>query len=636
MYRRFYNRCLVIAGLAGATFVSNSFAQEHLIDGLEEKASRVIQLRTKIEAELEEAVEEVSSRSERLAENPLATLQAPTIATTAQKLVGAPNIAFEEIGESKIAEEPIAPATNSPSSIGPRVAANVAQDESHVVAEVTPSQITFEPKKNQVPAFQASHARPVTTLMPLAAPIRSSSAAPVAVIDVKAPEFVNVNEAATIQINIRNPGKTLLQDMKLIATLPANVKVESKSGTIVDNDCLFKINSLQPGESRQMAMSVVTDVKQPLGIETALVMSNRSQIQVDIREPKLVVSIEGPQQANIGTTATHVITVANTGDGIARQVNLIADIPAALKIIQKDGFESPKSLRPGEKAQARIVTIPQAPGGAQVSFSAEGVSCIAEASTALLKVTQPELRIDAIGPDMNFVDRDGIYTIKVDNPGEVDIHNVSVEFTIPEGLKITTISRQARMNGEQRTLTWEFDKVTPQTEELIQLKAVATNEGEKLCRIRVASDETNGKEVALKTLIATRANLSIQMQNIGGPVKVGTETTFIVVVENRGNNVANNLEIEVQLPKGMRPANPKDGVADEQANAILFADSDLQPGKTREFRFTAIGVEKGEHIVRSALQTAGSKQRIIVENSVYVYEPAQARVSESLSPLLER
>jgi hypothetical protein len=96
------------------------------------------------------------------------------------------------------------------------------------------------------------------------------------------------------------------------------------------------------------------------------------------------------------------------------------------------------------------------------------------------------------------------------------------------------------------------------------------------------------------------------------------------------------MEIEVQLPAGMRPASPRDGIVDEDGNSILFADSELAAGKTREFRFSAVGVEKGEHVVRSSLESVGSKQRITVENSVYVYEPAQARVSESLSPSIPR
>jgi len=126
------------------------------------------------------------------------------------------------------------------------------------------------------------------------------------------------------------------------------------------------------------------------------------------------------------------------------------------------------------------------------------------------------------------------------------------------------------------------------------------------------------------------------MKNVGGPVQVGSETEFIVIVENRGSNVASDMEIQIQLPEGLRPKQPEEGIIDETTNSILFSDSNLSPGKTREFRFSAIGTVKGEQVVRSSLQSIGSEQRIISENSIYVYEPTQARVSESLSPSVPR
>ncbi len=624
MYRHLYRNCLLITGLASASLLSTANAQNHLIDGAKDEATRVIQLRTNVEAEVEVEVEEkaaeVSSRSTRLASNPLATIdaEAPPVAPTASKLSMAPQVAFDEIDSLP----------NSVSSINVPLVRQLQQP--------TPRMPEVLVDRKPVPMINASSPMPVGSRGPLSAPVLYRESVPFVAAQISAPEFVNVNEIAPVRIDVRNPGKSIVYDLKLVAKMPANVKVEARNGTVTDGECTFEIASLQPGENRQLVMEVVTQEKLALNIQTSLTISNRSKIQVAVREPQLVVSIEGPAQTNIGSKATHIVTVTNIGDGIASNVNLIADIPEALRIVQKSGFESPETLRPGEKAQARIVTVPQTPGQTEMAFAAEGNFCKAKPAEAGLRVTQPELRIAATGPDMNFVEREGIYSITVDNPGEVDINNVEVQFVIPEGVKVTTVSRQARMDGQQRTLSWKFDRIAAQTEQTIQLKAIAGTEGEKQCRIRVASDETNEKEVSLKTVIATRAELSIQMQNIGGPVQVGSETTFVVVVENRGSLVANDMEIEVQLPSGMRPGNPKDGIVDEGANSILFADSDLRPGKTREFKFSAVGVEKGEHVVRSSLESVGSKQRIIVENSVYVYEPAQARVSELLSPATAR
>jgi len=634
MFRHLSCKCLLITGLASVSFLSSANAQDLLIDGAKEEAARVIQLKNQIE--VKEAVAEVSSRTTRLASNPLSKINSPVVSSTSTKLTSAPQVAFDEIDGSNI-DNSFKPSAFKPSSFkAPSIQAPKVPQAKVAKVQQEFSQPKVYIQNKPTPASKVSYTKKPATGVVTSAVVRRSESAPFVTTTVSVPEFVNVNEVVPVKIDVRNPGKVAVHDVKLVANLPSSVQIESRHGQVQAGICSFDINTLQPGESRQLTMDVVATEKQQLNIQTATTISNRSSIKVGVRQPKLSVSVEGPAQANIGSKATHIITVTNSGDGVARNVNLIADIPDWLHIVEKSGFESPESLGPGQTSKARIVTVPHQSGQAELAFAAAGKLCKAEPAEAGLRVTQPELRVAAIGPDMNFVERDGIYTITIDNPGEVDINNVEVEFAIPEGVTVTTISRQAKMDGEQGTLLWKFDQIQSQTEETIQLKAVASSEGEKYCRIRIASDETNEKEVSLKTVIATRAELSIQMQNIGGPIQVGNEATFVVVVENRGSSVANDMEIEVQLPAGMKPASPRDGVVDEESNSILFADSELRPGKIREFKFSAVGVEKGEHVVRSSLESVGSKQRIIVENSVFVYEPAQARVSESLQPSIPR
>ena len=629
MFRHFSPKCLFLIGVAGASLFSTAQAQDGFVESFQGEASRVIQLKSQIEAEVEETAAAISSRTTRLATNPLAIADPPA-PTLAPPLITKPRVAYDEIGSA----EPFTPPKPAikPSDDNGFKPVNSDTFKPVYVAQAPVTQVApIAPKTT--PAIKTTYKKVST---PISAPIRRSEVAPLVTTTISAPEHINVNEVAQVKIDVKNPGKVTAYGVSLVAMLPANVKVESRQGNFVDGQCTFEINSLEPGETRQLLLDIVTSEKRALDIETSLKISSRDRVKVGVRQPHLVIAVDGPSQTNIGSKATHVITVTNTGDGTATNVNLIADIPDSLRLIDKSGFETPKVLRPGEKAQATIVTMPHQAGSTELAFDAEGKSCKAEHALAGLRVMQPELRVAAIGPDMNFIERDGIYTVTIQNPGEVDVNNVKVQFVIPEGVKVTTISRQAEMDAPRRTLTWKFDRVQAQTEQNIQLKAVATNDGEKLCRIRVASDETNEKEVSLKTVIATRAELSIQMQNVGGPVQVGNEATFVVAVENRGSSIANDLEIEVQLPVGMRPANPKDGIVDEDSNSILFADSSLGAGKTREFRFSAVGVEKGEHVVRSSLQSVASKQRIIVENSVFVYEPAQARVSESLQPSIPR
>jgi len=167
-----------------------------------------------------------------------------------------------------------------------------------------------------------------------------------------------------------------------------------------------------------------------------------------------------------------------------------------------------------------------------LTFVATGKGSKTDPTKAELRVAQPELRIATVGPDMNFVERDGIYTITIDNAGEVDVNNVQVEFAIPGGVKVNTISRPAKMDARRNTLTWNFEKIDAATQQVIQIKSIANEEGEKISSITIDSDETTEKTISLTTMIVTRADLSIRMKTVGGPVQVGTPTDFIVYSSN--------------------------------------------------------------------------------------------------------
>jgi len=194
------------------------------------------------------------------------------------------------------------------------------------------------------------------------------------------------------------------------------------------------------------------------------------------------------------------------------------------------------------------------------------------------------------------------------------------------------------MDEASQTLTWKFDKIKARSNETIQLRAVSKEAGEQVCRISVASNETRRSEFMLKTAINARADLSIDMANNSGPVQVGSKATFDVNVTNKGSQSASDVEVTIELPPSlMVAAKDNTGVlVDEASNSITFLSSQVKPGKNLSFTFTALGVAKGEHIVRSALKAGGSERRIIVEESVYVYETNESRISENLKPVLPR
>ena len=79
-----------------------------------------------------------------------------------------------------------------------------------------------------------------------------------------------------------------------------------------------------------------------------------------------------------------------------------------------------------------------------------------------LTVLQPELQISASGPNMTFVNRDGIYAIQIDNTGQVDVTDVQLDFQVPAGFEVTTVSREAQLDTETGSLLWFYERIVGQ------------------------------------------------------------------------------------------------------------------------------------------------------------------------------
>jgi uncharacterized repeat protein (TIGR01451 family) len=587
-------------------------------DPQQDVVSRVIELQQPFQQKTMDAASAVTdgvkSVGERLAKNPIADFAADKVdsATKAVKKTAAQfspsNVEFDVIGNSntKVLTTPVAQGTTAPPV--PR----------------SKSGLSFS-------KVDASYASPAQTTR--------SAKTPIVSVEIAAPEFVNVNEPTDVKVNVRNAGSQSVQRTNFVITMPEDAELVSstpKAASQENGRLTFEVVDLGPSQNRTITLRVVPKTKRAMAFSTEFQVIQKQSVSVSVREPKLVLQVDGPSQINIGDTTTHTVTISNTGDGYAKSVRLQGNFPDELRFVNQEGMNAPKTLAPGKSMKVLIKSMAKLPGTVKLDFTAQGIGVEADPAVAPLKISQPELKVFAAGPNMNFVNQDGIYTIKVDNSGEVNVSNVDVVLSIPHGMKVTTINRQAKMNEADGTLQWKFPEIKARTTETIQLKALATKPGQQVCSILISSKETQEKEFKLTTEVASRADLSIDMKNGSGPVRVGGKATFDVVVENRGSSSASDIEVAIELPESLMPVKNSDLFVDEGDNKIMFIDANLARGEKRSFKFEVVGVAQGEHVVRSVLKTAASERRVIVEDSVYVFETNEARVSENLSPVIPR
>lgn len=605
---------LALFALVISAYGQLALAQEHFI-GEKQAVNRVIKLRSQLTQKpaITNQVAEKTSRGEKVDRN-------------TRPITNPNQIQFDDIKVPRALQHQIRPVVQNTAPKTQKSILRTTDQEQFVPA---PPSKANSPSNARSEVAKTKQDEPKETVT-----VRKSMVST----EIRSPKTVNVNQSAQLQINLRNLSEETIDNVKLIAQIPGHAKFVSATPrpTRTEGQTFeFVVPRIGKERTQQVLLNVIPTTKVALEIGTQVILENAQQTVVSVQQPDLKMRLSGPAHTATGKTVEHILTITNVGDGIATDVRLSTLYPNGLKRSQASEALLIANINPGATLEIPLESQALTPGQGELKVVATTKYAEPHETSMEVGVHQPELRLSAAGPKLNFVQRDGIYTIDVENTGEVEVTNVQVSLAVPDGIKVTTISREALVDAHRGTLSWSFDKLEAKSTEQIQLKATAISEGQQVCNILISSNETQEKEFRLATEVTTRADLTVRVKNLTGPVQVGGKAEFEVEVENHGSRQATDVNVNVALPESLMAV--KNGLDPEQPeNALTFTEPMVAPGQKVTFKFTAVGVSQGDHVVRCSLQAAGSERKVISENSVYVYEIAEARVSESLAPVVPR
>lgn len=454
-----------------------------------------------------------------------------------------------------------------------------------------------------------------------------------------APRTINVNQTARMFIHAQNIGKVDVNTFKLIATLPNHAKFVNSvplptnvNGQIYE----FTLNSLNANGKQVVQLDVVPTAKLPLNISTQIQIESQQQVAVVVQEPVLDVTVDGPETIQTGQTIKHIVTVKNIGDGIAEGVRIKSELPENLDTVKEQQNTLVPKLIPGQVAKFELSSYARSAGDANVIFQVSASGTETREGRTSIRVIRPELGVQILGPRTNYLGREGTYSIQLENASEIGINDVQVKLNIPDGLQINTISQAAKVDQSTGTLSWNFANIPGKQQQVIQFRAKSVTEGSQVCRVTVQTRETGARQMSLNTDVLGRANLSIRVSDSGEPLGIGNKADFVIEVANQGSRNADRITIQVDLPSALTPVNQQGYTVDASGNQITFQNISVAAGSRKTFKFQIVAVAAGEHVVRSTVSLEDSTQSISSENSVFVFETENAKVSEALVPEIRR
>ena len=185
-----------------------------------------------------------------------------------------------------------------------------------------------------------------------------------------------------LTITVSNPGTGMATGVVLQERIPPGLQHPAGS------DLEYQVGNLKPGETRKLELPLVTSS----AARTTNLLSARgdgslrtteNKLDLEVLAPKLDVVMEGPKRRYLERQATYQLSVSNPGTAPAKQVELIASLPAGLKFVRPNnaGYyeDSTRTVRwrleelpPNETGSVELVTMPIEAGQTRHQASRHG------------------------------------------------------------------------------------------------------------------------------------------------------------------------------------------------------------------------------------------------------------------------
>ena len=148
---------------------------------------------------------------------------------------------------------------------------------------------------------------------------------------------------------------------------------------------------------------------------------------------------------------------------------------------------------------AAVSTINPAASAATTQASFQNTESI---DTSPVSAGNGNLSATVDGPVLLPAGATGEFTIDVKNPNYGEASNVIVQLTIPQGLKITTLDREAWINDEDNTISWEIPSLGARQQETIKYMAVGKSLGQQVQKVTLGMADVYQGDAKLVTLIS--------------------------------------------------------------------------------------------------------------------------------------
>ena len=456
-----------------------------------------------------------------------------------------------------------------------------------------------------------------------------SAKSPQLSVEASGPRKVTVGREAEFNIVLRNVGEVAASGVVVKINVPAFAEVlacEPTGGSAVapavseqPTTLEWKFDRLDIRARESLRLKLVPRKNVPLDLAMQWTCTpETTQAVVEVQEPMLGLSLSGPREVFYGQSKIYKLTISNPGNGEAENVtvNLLpigrtGDAPANYRL----GL-----LRAGDSKTIDIELTARQAGTLEIKAQAFGDGGLRADVTEPVIVRRAQLKVAVAGSKVKYAGTPGVFRIRVANAGDAVAEGVELSALLPQEAKFLKASNGGKHNETAAKVIWQIGAMQPGDDRTFDVHCTLAVAGANSMQATAQAGEDLSASATTVTQVEALADLKLEVRDPQGPVAVGEETIYEVVVRNRGTKAAEGIDIVTFSSEGLE-ASSVEGIEHKIATGQVAMKTIplIGPGGESVVRVHCKADRGGNLVFRAEVTCRNPGTKLAAEETTHFY-----------------
>ena len=447
------------------------------------------------------------------------------------------------------------------------------------------------------------------------------------------PAEVLLRETTRYEVRVENRGSIDASGVVVRTSLPPWAEIEghdASQGAVKsidvekDRQLEWSLDKLPAGSMERLFVRIKAVKPGTFDVATNWTTLPQTQTaEVVVREPKLVVEIDGPDEIVFGKSQSYRVRVLNPGDGTASNVVFSLTNGSGKAVRQELG-----NLPPGKESSFEVELTARDAADLKISGSAAADADLTATGEKTVSVVAAKLEAVLSGPAVKFQNTAATYQVQITNSGRASSESVVAEVRLPAGVRYLGGIEGARIVDDR--LTWKVENLPAGDSRDYEFSCQMERTGDQQLVFNCSGGAGGQASVGLETVVQAIVDLKLSVMDPPAPAPVGSEVTYEVLINNRGSKAAENVRVVAQFGHGIEPLRVAGQPGEVVTGQAIFSPiARVEAGQQVKLQVIAKAEVAGDHRFRVEIRSGESV--LVAEEATVFVDVQNQRISRSSS-----